>query len=143
MARVLSSLSLAIMQTEADAERLQALGMDVGKTFVFGNMKFDAGTMPETDSLTTAFRESFKLGASPLLLAASTHEPEEVLILNSFIQVTERAETKPRLILQKLPICSRQRDCAGSAGLRLQRQTMDKPTLFSLIALVSCDPFTR
>ena len=99
MARVLSSLSLAIMQTEADAERLQALGMDAGKTLVFGNMKFDAGTMPETDALTTLFRERFKLDASPLILAASTHEPEETLILNSFRQVASRFETKPRLMI--------------------------------------------
>lgn len=99
MARVLSSLSLAIMQTEADGERLQALGMDANQTFVFGNMKFDAGTMPETDLLTTAFRDRFDLGASPLILAASTHEREETLILNSFRQVSSRSETKPRLMI--------------------------------------------
>jgi 3-deoxy-D-manno-octulosonic-acid transferase len=99
MARVLSSLSLAIMQTEADAERLQALGMDANQTFVFGNMKFDAGSMPETDLLTTAFRDRFDLGASPLILAASTHEREETLILNSFRQVSSRSETKPRLMI--------------------------------------------
>jgi 3-deoxy-D-manno-octulosonic-acid transferase len=99
MARVLSSLNFAIMQTDADAERLRALGMDAGKTLVFGSMKFDAGAIAETDSLTTAFRERFELGKSPLILAASTHEPEEVLILNSFRQVISRAETRPRLMI--------------------------------------------
>ena len=125
MARVLSSLSLAIMQTEADADRLQTLGMDAGKTFVFGNMKFDAGAMPETDSLTTAFRERFKLGASPLLLAASTHEPEEVLVLNSFIQVTERSETKPRLMIapRHPERFAEVADLLKTAGLRWVRRT--------------------
>ena len=99
MTRVFSSLSLAIMQTEADAERVRLLGMDADKTLVFGNMKFDAGTLPETDSLTTAFRERFRLGTSPLILAASTHEPEEVLLLNSFRQVISKSETKPRLMI--------------------------------------------
>ena len=99
MTRVLSSLDVAIMQTEADAERLRALGMAADKTFVFGSMKFDSGIMPETDSLTTMFRERFKLGESPLILAASTHEPEEVLLLNSFRQVISRSATKPRLMI--------------------------------------------
>jgi len=99
MSRILSSLNLAIMQTEADAERIHALGMDPDKTFVFGSMKFDAGTLPETDSLTNMFRERFKLWQSPLVLAASTHAPEEVLILNSFRQVISRSETEPRLMI--------------------------------------------
>ena len=130
MARVLSSLSLAIMQTEADAERLQALGMDAGKTFVFGNMKFDAGIMPETDSLTTAFRERFRLGASPLILAASTHEPEEVLILNSFRQVTERSETKPRLMIapRHPERFAEVADLLKTAGLRWVRRTATPET---------------
>ena len=99
MTRVLSALKLAVMQTKPDAERLRALGMETDNTFVFGNMKFDAGTLLESDSLTTAFRERFKFGESPLILAASTHEPEEVLILNSFRQVISRTAMKPRLLI--------------------------------------------
>ena len=100
MTRVLSSLTLAIMQTEADAARLRALGMNAAGTLVAGNMKFDAGTAPATDSLTNEFRERFKLTAdSNLILAASTHTPEEVIILNSFRQVVSRAQSKLRLII--------------------------------------------
>lgn len=125
MARVLSSLSLAIVQTEADAERLRALGMDAGKTFVFGNMKFDAGTLPDTDSLTTGFRERFKLDASPLILAASTHEPEETIILNSFRQVASRFETKPRLMIapRHPERFAEVADLLKTAGLRWVRRT--------------------
>jgi 3-deoxy-D-manno-octulosonic-acid transferase len=98
--QVLSSLKLAIMQTDADAERLRTLGMDATKTIVSGNLKFDAGTMPATDSLTVEFRGRFKLtDKSPLILAASTHDPEEVLILNSLRQVISRSELKPRLMI--------------------------------------------
>ena len=94
MTRVLSSLNLAIMQTEADAERLRALGMDADKTFVFGSMKFDAGTMPAADSLTTEFRQRFGLaGDSSLILAASTHAPEERIILEALKQT--RSKSKP------------------------------------------------
>jgi 3-deoxy-D-manno-octulosonic-acid transferase len=98
--RVLSSLNVAIMQTEADAERLRALGMKADKTIVSGNLKFDAGSMPAADSLTLEFRERFELtDKSPLILAASTHNPEEVLILNCLRQVISRSEVKPRLMI--------------------------------------------
>src|SRR6188474_934785 len=41
--RVLASLSIAVMQSEKDAERLQSLGMEREKLFTAGNLKFDAG----------------------------------------------------------------------------------------------------
>ncbi len=100
MTRVLSSLNLAIMQTEADAERLRALGMDADKTFVFGSMKFDAGTMPAADSLTTEFRQRFGLaGDSSLILAASTHAPEERIILEALKQTRSKSKPDPRLMI--------------------------------------------
>ncbi|MEP6568253.1 MAG: 3-deoxy-D-manno-octulosonic acid transferase [Acidobacteriota bacterium] len=100
MTRVLTSLNLAIMQTEADADRLCALGMASDKTFVAGNMKFDAGTDSSGDSLTKGFQERFNLSAgAQLVLAASTHDPEEVLIVNSFRQVVSRSEANPRLVI--------------------------------------------
>jgi 3-deoxy-D-manno-octulosonic-acid transferase len=88
------------MQTEDDAERLRALGMDASKTFVSGNLKFDVGTVPDTDALTTELRDRFKLtGETPLVLAASTHDPEEVIIINSLRQIISRSEVKPRLMI--------------------------------------------
>jgi len=100
MCRVLSSVNLAIMQTEADANRLRSLGMNTEKTFISGNMKFDVGAMPANNSLTAEFRERFNLiEDSPLLLAASTHPPEEVIILNTLRQLISRSEFKPRLII--------------------------------------------
>jgi len=100
MTRVLSSLNLAIMQTEADAERIRALGMDADKTFVFGSLKFDAGATPSTDSLTTVFRERFGLtDASSLILAASTHAPEERIILDALKQTHSKSESALRLMI--------------------------------------------
>jgi 3-deoxy-D-manno-octulosonic-acid transferase len=100
MARVLSSLDLAMMQTDADAERLRALGMDPTKTFVFGNLKFDAGATPETDSLTAEFRERFGLSDdSSLILAASTHAPEERIILEALKHARAQSKSRPRLMI--------------------------------------------
>jgi 3-deoxy-D-manno-octulosonic-acid transferase len=100
MTRVLSSINLGIMQTEADAERLRALGMNPDNTFVSGSLKFDAEITPPTDSLTTNFRERFKLtDESTLILAASTHAPEERIILEAFKEVASKAESGVRLMI--------------------------------------------
>ena len=100
MTRVLSSINLAIMQTEADADRLRALGMNADNTFVSGSLKFDAETTPATDLLTTNFRERFKLtDNSSLILAASTHAPEERIILDAFKEVVSKSESGPRLMI--------------------------------------------
>ncbi|HEV7745044.1 MAG TPA: 3-deoxy-D-manno-octulosonic acid transferase [Pyrinomonadaceae bacterium] len=97
--RVLGALDLAIMQTEADADRLRDLGMDAKKTFVFGSMKFDAGAMPDSDSLTAEFRSRFGLTANfSLILAASTHPPEEKILLDALKQLRAK-EPRPRLMI--------------------------------------------
>jgi 3-deoxy-D-manno-octulosonic-acid transferase len=126
MTRVLASINLAIMQTEADAERLRALGMDATRTLVSGNMKFDAGTRSATDSLTSEFRERFKLtDDSNLILAASTHAPEEVIILNSFRQVISRSQSKPRLMIapRHPERFTEVADLLKASGLRWVRRT--------------------
>ena len=100
MSRVLRSINLAIMQTEPDAARLRALGMNHEKTFVSGSLKFDAGSTPATGRVATEFCERFKLaGDSPLVLAASTHAPEERIVLDAFRQIISKVEAKPRLMI--------------------------------------------
>ena len=82
--RVLSDLSLAAAQTEADAGRLFALGLARGRAHVTGNVKFDiegATARPLTEEL----RARFGLGGGlPLVAAASTHAPEERVVLEAF-----------------------------------------------------------
>ena len=89
--RVLSSLSLAVMQSEKDAERLKSLGMRSDKLFTAGNLKFDAQLSGELTGKTEAIRNRFGLGAqTPLILAASTHAPEEEILLASIKQLKEK-----------------------------------------------------
>ena len=95
--RVLSSLSIAVMQSEADAQRLQALGMPDEKLFTAGNLKFDAEAGSELDK-TSEILERFGLQSDgPLVLAASTHAPEEQIILESLKQL--RTKQPVRLML--------------------------------------------
>jgi 3-deoxy-D-manno-octulosonic-acid transferase len=82
--RVLDNVDLAMMQNEADAKRIIDLGIGNEKVAVTGNLKFEQ-TIGETDShLTEELRERFKISPEkPLIIAASTHEPEERHVLES------------------------------------------------------------
>src|SRR5688500_16614375 len=87
--RVLESVSIAVMQSEADASRLQELGMRADGIRTAGNLKFDAGAVPSAGEKTAEIRERFGLRrGAPLILAASTHAPEEKIILEAFKQLT-------------------------------------------------------
>jgi 3-deoxy-D-manno-octulosonic-acid transferase len=89
--RVLSSLTIAVMQSEADAERLKALGMPEEGLFTAGNLKFDAELAGELTTKTEELRKRFAFEASaPLVLAASTHAPEEQIILESIQKLRQK-----------------------------------------------------
>jgi 3-deoxy-D-manno-octulosonic-acid transferase len=96
--RVLSELSLAAMQTEADAERLVALGLAPERARVTGNVKFDieaAAAQPLTEEL----RQRFRIDRDrPLVVAASTHAPEERIVLEAFHVLTNETR-RPRLLI--------------------------------------------
>jgi 3-deoxy-D-manno-octulosonic-acid transferase len=97
--RVLSILELGLMQTEADARRIRTLGMDPNKVFVSGNLKFDAGVMPIPGNVSNLLKSRFSLSSeTSLILAASTHAPEEQIILKAFQQVRHEV-TSLRLML--------------------------------------------
>jgi 3-deoxy-D-manno-octulosonic-acid transferase len=75
----LADLAAVAAQTEADATRLAALGArDVAVT---GNLKFDSTAPPELVARGHELRRLF--GERPVLLAASTREGEEALILDA------------------------------------------------------------
>ena len=96
--KVLASLSMAVMQSETDAQRLKSLGMPGEKLFTAGNLKFDAEPGIDLDEKAAQMRERFGLqSGAPLILAASTHSPEEEIILESLKQL--RAKQPVRLMI--------------------------------------------
>jgi 3-deoxy-D-manno-octulosonic-acid transferase len=99
ISRVLKDLDRALMQTETDAKRLFSLGMSRENTVVTGNVKFDLDVESDdevTRMLATRFAFS---GGRPLIVAASTHEPEEKIVLEAFCSVAAEARPKPRLLI--------------------------------------------
>ncbi|KON81111.1 lipid IV(A) 3-deoxy-D-manno-octulosonic acid transferase [Azoarcus sp. PA01] len=76
----LGALNAIAAQTDADARRLAALGG--GRVDVTGNIKFDIAPPESQLQLGDAFRARF--GDRPVILAASTREGEEALMLDAF-----------------------------------------------------------
>lgn len=101
MHRILAYLDLALMQENADATRLMKLGIRAIKVKVTGNLKFDHNLDEQETSLTTEFRERFgSTSDAPLIIAASTHSPEEIYVLEALKQVWKTSEAKlPRLMI--------------------------------------------
>ncbi|MDH3492930.1 MAG: 3-deoxy-D-manno-octulosonic acid transferase [Acidobacteriota bacterium] len=99
--RVLRCVDLALMQTNIDAQRLMSLGLRSGKVKVTGNFKFDQKIDKSEISLTAYFKERFGFNDStPLIVAASTHAPEEKWILEAFKKIYLSASPNlPRLVL--------------------------------------------
>jgi 3-deoxy-D-manno-octulosonic-acid transferase len=99
MRRVLRRVDLALMQTQSDAKRLIALGIRPTKVKVTGNVKFDQSF--EKSQLTEILRKRFAVSEdAPLIVAASTHAPEEKWILDAFKQVYKNSSVKlPRLLI--------------------------------------------
>jgi 3-deoxy-D-manno-octulosonic-acid transferase len=85
--RVLESVTIAVMQSEKDAERIRVLGMLPQRTFTSGNLKFEGGVFADKG---TDLKQRFNLQTNvPLVLAASTHGPEEKIVLDSFKRLRE------------------------------------------------------
>ena len=99
--RVVSALTLAIVQTEADAARLRAIGLPAARIRVVGNLKFDAPAETSAQELTATLRARFACDDTrPLIVAASTHAPEERLLLEAFkFLCAALPESRPRLLI--------------------------------------------
>jgi 3-deoxy-D-manno-octulosonic-acid transferase len=92
LGRMLRCLNIAVMQSEVDAGRLRDLGMPPERIHTAGNLKFDAGAATSAKEKTAEIRTRFGLNSDvPLILAASTHAPEEKILLESFRQLSGRA----------------------------------------------------
>lgn len=81
-AGMFGGLTQALAQTEADAARLRQLGAQ--HVAVTGNLKFDVTPPDDAPHAAQALRARF--GARPVLLAASTREGEEALLLDALRQ---------------------------------------------------------
>jgi 3-deoxy-D-manno-octulosonic-acid transferase len=87
------SLTLVLAQTDDDARRLREAGADTPR--VLGNLKFDMSPNPRLLARGLQWRQTL---ARPVVLAASTREGEEALLLQAWVDLPQ-----PRPLLVVVP----------------------------------------
>jgi 3-deoxy-D-manno-octulosonic-acid transferase len=120
MSNAAQGISLVAAQTEADAERVRALG--VANVAVTGSIKFDV-QVPEA-ALVLGARLRALIGPRPVLLCASTREGEEELLLEAFVR---KRDTLSGALLLLVPRHPQRFDAvaalARERGLDVQRRS--------------------
>ena len=99
ISRVVNDLTLAIMQDESDARRIEAIGLPAARARISGNIKFDLAPALDEKALTDTLRARFHIDATrPLIVAASTHAPEEKIVLAAF-RILRETQPAARLLI--------------------------------------------
>jgi len=86
----INSLDLILAQYESDAYRFNEIAADK-EIKLCGNLKFDQDMPEELESISDSIRDSWSMEGKrrPTLIAASTHEGEEVIVLDAFNAILE------------------------------------------------------
>ncbi len=107
------------MQSEEDAQRIVALGADPRRVQVAGSLKFDGvATDPPPDVL----RLAAALGTRRLIVAGSTHQGEDEIVLEAFRRVAATRADLTLLLAPRHPDrWAAVADLVRSAGFELAR----------------------
>ena len=97
-APVFRTLSAVSTQTRDDADRFIALGVDPSIVTVGGNLKFDVSAKARSASSLSAIMEGEKSTGTRWIVAGSTHEGEEAIILRAFMRA-RKASSQVKLLL--------------------------------------------
>ena len=124
----LQSLNKIAAQSSADAERLASLGAQA--IAVSGNIKFDVPVDPVLIARGQAWRDTFATGKR-VLLAASTREGEESLLLDAYRRKFSPAE-RDRILLVVVPRHPQRFDAVfqqiQTAGFRVGKRSTGEAT---------------
>ena len=97
---MLGQLSLIAAQSDASAERFRELGAPADRVRVCGSVKFDLSIDPQLRETVATLRREWQLEQRQVLIAASTHEGEEALMLQAAAALRE---AHPSLLLILVP----------------------------------------
>lgn len=99
--KVLAEIDLALMQGRNDAQRISTLGLDDRRICVTGNLKFDLALNDADQAIAADIDQRFHLsGDRPLIVAASTHDPEERWMIDAFCSAAAGVKgPRPKLLI--------------------------------------------
>jgi 3-deoxy-D-manno-octulosonic-acid transferase len=145
MRRVLGNISVALMQSHADAERIRELGMPADRLLTHGNIKFDGAELSEADtSVAESFRDRFAFSSDQnIIVAASTHDPEETIVIEAFRRLIDsKHANSARLIVaprhpERFEEIAKQLDAAGLKWSRRSAPASDADRFANMVLMDS------
>ncbi len=104
MKSVFSTMSVICAQCAADARRFEAIGVPEERIKITGNMKFDHRVGARSEHQMEGLRRSMNIPSwRRILLAGSTHEGEEAIVLDAFTQLKKHHDDLVLLIVPRNP----------------------------------------
>lgn len=100
--RAIRRANFVAAQSTSDFERLSSLGVVPARMAIVGNLKFDLRVPPSVLDHAVTFREHWGTGR-PVWFAASTHEGEELAVLEAHAAVLRRFPDTLLLIAPRHP----------------------------------------
>lgn len=100
IAPTLQKFTVICAQSQRDYNNYLNLGVAKENLILTNNMKFDLSLTEEDIDKTHSLQETLKLRDRKVLMAASTHEPEEELLLDTYLKLKN---SFPNLLLLLVP----------------------------------------
>lgn len=133
------------VQEQEYAERFRQLGLPQAKLIVTGSIKYDGALKSRETPETQRLRHTLSLadapaGRPPVLLAGSTHAPEESIVLAVFARLRQRFPSLRLILVPRHP--DRFEEVAGlvqAAGLPFVRRSAIRDPLPEMPAVVLLD----
>jgi len=118
--KVLQAVSWTGAQSEKDAERLIQCGATPRTTEMTGNLKFDLGIAAGLDKESAALRSRWN-SQRPVLVAGSTHEADENVVIPAFVDLLRSLPDALLILVPRHPErFTRSAQQAMAAGLRTE-----------------------
>lgn len=119
--RVLNDLTIGLMQSEQDAARIRELGLPDKRILMTGNLKFDSSETTN-EGVTASLRKRFGIDeAKPLIVAGSTHGPEESMLIEGFKQLKSLPSALGVRLMARLMIAPRHPERFSEVSTLLQK----------------------
>lgn len=133
--RLMRCIDCLCVQTERDAERVKELGAFPEAVRIAGNMKFDEPLRPRED----APRRSRYFGREDcrVIVAGSTHFPEESILLDAFSKISERG------FPVRMVLAPRHIERAEALRVQLRKRSIKWKDLSALLEGESAEEGTR
>jgi len=101
----ISNLGMILTQYESDKKRFKELFLDLKNIEVCGNLKFESEVPSEIKIVAESIRQEWSIQGvhRPTLIAASTHEGEEEIILGAFIEILKSYKNSLLILVPRHP----------------------------------------